>query len=973
METVYLYDAFISYRHLPRDKEAAIRLQQLLESQKIPAAEAGHKSRKTLRIFRDQSELATGKDLGESIRQALAQSRYFILICSPKLQESDWCMEELRVFRQLHGGSNENILLLLTEGDAAVSVPDILQSDSGTDELLCADVRAKNSRNMKKRLKKEYLRLAAPILGCDYEAFHRQKLKMRRRRNAAMATSLLAAILGFAGYNMYMLKLISGKQADFYTSQSIRLSSMAETARDEGDYLLAMLLAKQALPPDSEASDRPLVPEAAAALRSAVLEREIMEAVMPLLHKAHISFNVTSWWICDTYAQGTKIAVTDFDNTYLYDAQNGALLFTCEGEEVYFNEQADRAVRFSRQGAETVNVVAEGYLIPTGEKYFSAEYTLSEEEFGLVDYKGIFDESTQDCYVIRSIYEEWVGLDYETAGSFDREGRALEVPNAPEEVMERFQDSYSYLNARFEDVFKAADYLPEAEETETAEIAEATEGLFLYNTEHIQGIQATEDGTLFIFNTYWMNNDYSLFWSRKENTYLTRLEGRAYLDHESGLIYVQSGTFLDIYAYQPENFKSTVLTPRYIEEPVRRLSADGKRLLDIEYPGIQPENYPYSHENAAAETDVSEDGWLWLRIRDIGMLSEPLIWEKIMALPTEGQYLYFVTPDIGEVLWQDPSRIFYLMETDTKAVRRFASARQENSRAVCLAMDQNASRLAAAWEYEGKGCQIEIFTSDTAGTDKVYNIEDTLIQTLDFSKYDTAAVTHMEFYGQELLVCTEQQSVLLDLTGNDEAKVFGHGNQGYNQEHFLTDDGLLFCTAYMDSPYCLEAVYDIHSGEKVFGNGSFIKAFQYYEETGTLAYQSTSIEAGGSRYLNIARRKRNGSFEDTCTIVSRGTDMTLRADGYSMDSQYVLLNGTGCCEAYDITTGKRAFSISDSGYALLEGELYDMETNAGGKLAVYSIAKPEELLQTAKRCLTSPYGTRELSEQETERYFIIQE
>ncbi|MDE6202695.1 MAG: hypothetical protein K2G19_04390, partial [Lachnospiraceae bacterium] len=66
----YLYDAFISYRHMPLDKAVAERLQILLENFRL------QKHTKRLRIFRDQSELTTSNDLGSEIRKALLRSRY---------------------------------------------------------------------------------------------------------------------------------------------------------------------------------------------------------------------------------------------------------------------------------------------------------------------------------------------------------------------------------------------------------------------------------------------------------------------------------------------------------------------------------------------------------------------------------------------------------------------------------------------------------------------------------------------------------------------------------------------------------------------------------------------------------------------------------------------------------------------------------------------------------------------------------
>lgn len=971
-ESAYQYDAFISYRHLPLDKEAAIRLQQLLESQRMRKNKRGWKRNRTLRVFRDQSELAASSNLDESIRQALAKSRYLILICSPKLQKSKWCMEELSFFRQLHGDSNENIFILLVAGEHFESVPPILWNEDlkAEDKPLCADVRAETMGGMKRRLKKEYLRLAAPMMGDKYEALYERKRRTNRLRFMAAASSLLAVILGFSIYNMHMMNLIKQKQETFYVRQSIRLASLAETKRRRGDRLLAMLLAKQALPKGQKEDDRPLVGEALTALRNAVLEQKIMEETKPLQQKAHISFNVTSWWICNTYAKGTRIAVTDFGNTYLYDTNNGILLFACEGEEVCFNAQADRVLRFSRQAGEDIKVLAEGFLVETGEIYFSKEYIITGEEYGRVNYAGFFDEATQDCYIVRSNYEEGIGSSRTAVGRFDKEGNLWEEPDVSQEFLEGYQ-SYSYMNALFGDKFKAADYVFGEEEAEP-EIAEAAEALQLGGTdERIQTVQATEDGELYIFNTYWLQKEYCLFWSRREKSLLDRLEGAAFLDRDSGLIYVNSSTALDIYGYKPENFGNRGLLTYRTFHLACRLSEDGKRVMDVEAPGIFSKQDQYYEEKSLPEAEKKEADWYWLRVRDTEALMEPLAVEKIMAYPMVEQYMYYITPDMKYIFWQEPSGFLYLEEAGAKTAVQFTSAYQPEAEAVCLTMDGEAKRLAVAWEYDKEGCQIEIFTTDKPEADVVCCMEDTLLQMIDFSQYSTDSVTHMEIQEGKLLVCTQLLSVVFDLKGKETVKVFEHGNQGYNQDRYLTEDGLLFCTAYTNSPYCLEAVYDVNTGERLFGNRGFARTFQYNEKTGALAYQHTSGESDVSRYLKIAYRKGDGSFEEVRTVASQEVNMMFRTDEFSMDDRYVLLNGDDCCEVYDISTGEKMLSINGSGYAILEGKLYDMKTDAAGKLAVYGIEGLEKLLQEAEGYLASPYGVRELSEQEMERYYIL--
>ena len=128
MNINYKYDAFITYRHLSPDKPIAEKLQKLLEGY-VPPKGIGQKGRR-LHLFRDQTELPTSVDLGSSIREALAQSRYLIVVCSAETEKSRWCMEEIDYFKSLHGYSNENILTLLCSPDGTVTFSEALRFET---------------------------------------------------------------------------------------------------------------------------------------------------------------------------------------------------------------------------------------------------------------------------------------------------------------------------------------------------------------------------------------------------------------------------------------------------------------------------------------------------------------------------------------------------------------------------------------------------------------------------------------------------------------------------------------------------------------------------------------------------------------------------------------------------------------------------------------------------------------------------
>ena len=81
------YFAFLSYSH--QDEELAEWLHSQIESFRVPGTLAGKLTengvipKRLTPIFRDQHELAAADDLGEEIEEALANSQFLIVLCSP--------------------------------------------------------------------------------------------------------------------------------------------------------------------------------------------------------------------------------------------------------------------------------------------------------------------------------------------------------------------------------------------------------------------------------------------------------------------------------------------------------------------------------------------------------------------------------------------------------------------------------------------------------------------------------------------------------------------------------------------------------------------------------------------------------------------------------------------------------------------------------------------------------------------------
>src|SRR5688572_9251153 len=103
------YDAFVSYSHA-KDKPIAAALQSVIQRLGKPWYR-----RRALRLFRDDTSLSATPSLWPSIEQALAASRYLIVLASPQFAASKWCALEVAYW--LEHKNPDTMLIALTEGE----------------------------------------------------------------------------------------------------------------------------------------------------------------------------------------------------------------------------------------------------------------------------------------------------------------------------------------------------------------------------------------------------------------------------------------------------------------------------------------------------------------------------------------------------------------------------------------------------------------------------------------------------------------------------------------------------------------------------------------------------------------------------------------------------------------------------------------------------------------------------------------
>ena len=330
----FLYDAFISYRHTNLDKIIADRLQRLLEKYVPPASVNSEKKGARLHLFRDETELPTSNNLSEDIKNALEDSRFLIVVCSKTTAQSKWCMQEITYFKELHGGSTKNIITLLTEGEPSEVFPHelcsemrvITNSDGSVHvetveiEPLAANVAAPTVSESLKKLKREYLRIAAPLLGCGYDALYNRNQKRIVRRVIMVAAMMMVVFSAFGTFSGIMLYQMNANYRELQIKDSQYLSKESLELFAAGDRISAINTALEALPIYDR--NRPLVAQAEYALSNALYSyQEPMLNVDRLLkHKSKIEQIAYS-------SNGGKMLSRDSANyLYIWDVRTGSQL-----------------------------------------------------------------------------------------------------------------------------------------------------------------------------------------------------------------------------------------------------------------------------------------------------------------------------------------------------------------------------------------------------------------------------------------------------------------------------------------------------------------------------------------------------------------------------------------------------------------------------------------------------------------------
>ena len=272
----FKYDAFISYRHCDLDKFVATNLHRILETYELPKEvkeKLNIKDKAFKRVFRDQEELPLTSNLEDPIIEALENSKYLIVICSPRLSASLWCKKEIETFKKLRG--RKNIFCVLVEGEPSESFPkEILydyknitlengktKKEKYMVEPLAADVRGSSKKEVLKKLKEEKLRLIAPMYNLDYDDLRQRHKIWKQKQMIHTGFGIAGAAILFLIYSLFMIIKINMQQNVLAEYHAKSLVDQANTYILKDDRYNAIKYSYQALT-DFYGIKMPYTPEA---------------------------------------------------------------------------------------------------------------------------------------------------------------------------------------------------------------------------------------------------------------------------------------------------------------------------------------------------------------------------------------------------------------------------------------------------------------------------------------------------------------------------------------------------------------------------------------------------------------------------------------------------------------------------------------------------------------------------------------
>lgn len=245
--TTYKYDAFISYRHSDMDSFVAKTLHKKLEAFKPPRkldAALVNGERRIKRVFRDEEELPLATNLEDPIVAALSNTDWLIVICSPRLNQSEWCKKEISTFIEQHG--RDRVLLVLAEGEPNESFPELMKykeeridNFDGTFSVkrteldpLAADFRGNSKKEISKKMDTEIFRLLARMYNVNFDDLRRRHHEQEVKKRIGISALVAAVGLLFGAVGVGSAIYING-QNTIINNKNEEIAAQNETLEEQ--------------------------------------------------------------------------------------------------------------------------------------------------------------------------------------------------------------------------------------------------------------------------------------------------------------------------------------------------------------------------------------------------------------------------------------------------------------------------------------------------------------------------------------------------------------------------------------------------------------------------------------------------------------------------------------------------------------------------------------------------------------------